>query len=84
MEVSSRWFRDNQRAVFDLADKGEQVVINRGKKRSYILTPIEEGDIEKELSPALMEAIERGLESIRKGEGHEYTSMADLRKRLGL
>lgn len=45
LQVTSREFRENQAAWFDRADAGEQVVIKRRGKRSYILTPIMDEDI---------------------------------------
>ena len=43
--ISSREFRQNQRLYFDKADKGEQIIVQRGKDKSYALTPIGEEDI---------------------------------------
>ena len=42
--ISSREFRDNQKKYFDLADKDEQVIVQRGKDKSYILSAITEVD----------------------------------------
>lgn len=41
--ISSREFRQNQRLYFDKADKGEQIIVQRGKDKSYALTPIAKG-----------------------------------------
>jgi hypothetical protein len=38
VEITSREFREKQRTYFELADKGEKVIIKRGRKQSYILT----------------------------------------------
>ncbi len=38
-------FRSHQAQLFDLADKGEQIVIHRGKKRAYTLVPVNKDDI---------------------------------------
>jgi antitoxin YefM len=42
--ISSREFRDNQKKYFDLVDQNEQVIVQRGKNKSYILSPITEID----------------------------------------
>jgi antitoxin (DNA-binding transcriptional repressor) of toxin-antitoxin stability system len=44
IQVTSREFRDNQAALFGLADKGERVIIRRRNKPSYILTTINDDD----------------------------------------
>lgn len=43
--ISSREFRDKQAEYFDRADKGEQIIVQRGKNKAYTLTPITENDI---------------------------------------
>lgn len=45
LQVTSREFRDKQASWLDIADQGEQVVIRRKGKRSYMLTPIYDSDI---------------------------------------
>ena len=40
LEVTSRQFRDKQKAFFDLADTGRQIVIRRGNKQAYALAPV--------------------------------------------
>ena len=38
--ISSREFRDHQKKYFDLIDDNEQVIVQRGKNKSYKLVPI--------------------------------------------
>ncbi len=38
----------------------------------------------EEPSPELRKIIDEALESIRRGEGHIYTTMEELRVRMGL
>jgi len=81
LEITSREFRDKQKIIFDLADSGKKIIIKRGKKRSYILIPMDdEGLI---LSPAMEERIEQGLQNIREGKTKRYT-MEELRIKMGL
>ena len=82
IQVSSREFRDKQKAYFELADKGEQIVIRRkGKKCAYILTPVNDDDLV--LSPEMQKKIEKGLQEIKEGKGKEY-SLEELRIKMGL
>lgn len=81
LEISSRDFRDKQKAMFDLADKGEQIVIKRGKKRSYILTPLNDDGME--LSSAMEERIAKGIENISEGRTKRYT-LEELRSKMGI
>lgn len=53
--ISSREFRDNQASYLDRVDNGEEILLQRGKDKSYKIIPITEEDtvISKEyiLSP---------------------------------
>ncbi len=42
--ISSREFRDHQKKYFDLVDRNEQVIVQRGKDKAYILAPIGDAD----------------------------------------
>ena len=42
--ISSREFRDHQKKYFDLVDQNEQVIVQRGKNKAYILAPIGDAD----------------------------------------
>lgn len=42
--INSREFRQNQKAYFDLIDKNEQIIIQRGKNKAYKILPIDEND----------------------------------------
>lgn len=42
--ISSREFRDHQKKYFDLVDQNEQVIVQRGKDKAYILAPISVAD----------------------------------------
>lgn len=42
--ISSREFRDHQKKYFDLVDQDEQVIVQRGKDKAYILAPIGDTD----------------------------------------
>jgi PHD/YefM family antitoxin component YafN of YafNO toxin-antitoxin module len=81
LEISSTDFRNKQTAMFDLADRGTQVIIRRKKKPAYVLIPVAEDDAV--LSPAMTQRIEEGLHNIRTGNTKRYT-LSDLQAKLGL
>ena len=58
--ISSREFRDHQKKYFDLVDDNEQVIVQRGKDKAYILAPI--GDADK------LSVNEQLVEYVRKAE----------------
>ena len=66
IQVTSREFRDKQRNMFDLADQGEQVIIRRRGKVSYMLTPVSDSDIT--ITPELEEKIGEARRQFRNGE----------------
>lgn len=76
IQVTSREFREKQASMFALADKGEQVVIRRRGKVSYMLTPVYEEDFA--LSPELEERIETSRRQYREGQVTTCTSKEEL------
>ena len=44
MIISSREFRDNQKKYFDLVDQNEQIVVQRGKDKAYVIVPLNDAD----------------------------------------
>ena len=42
--ISSREFRDNQKKYFELVDQNEQVIVQRGKDKAYLLVPVNDVD----------------------------------------
>jgi hypothetical protein len=65
IQTTSRQFRDKQKDFFDLADKGEKVVIRRGKKQAYLLTPVNEEDLY--FTPAMLDKINRSVKQLQEG-----------------
>lgn len=65
VQVTSRELRNKQGVIFDLVDRGETVIIRRGKKRAYILTPIDDEDYS--ISPELGKKIEWAREQYKAG-----------------
>lgn len=59
--VSSREFRDHQKKYFDLVDQNEQIIVQRGKDKAYIIVPLNDADrlsVNEELIQTVREAEE--------------------------
>lgn len=65
--ISSREFRENQKMYFDLVDKNEQIIVQRGKNKAYMLTPINESD-RLSTNPVLIEKIRNAEKAIKEGK----------------
>ena len=80
--ISSKEFARNQKLYFDKVDKGERVVVRRGKDRSYVLTALAiddsyfDEDMLNNLKESILE-IERG-ESIRISTSKEISDLLGL------
>lgn len=61
--ISSREFRDNQASYLDRVDSGEEILVQRGKDRSYRIVPVTEQDtvISKEYILPINEDLQRAI-----------------------
>lgn len=80
VQITSREFREKQASMFALADKGEQVVIRRRGKTSYMLTPVYEDDFV--LSPELENRLEEGRKHYKARNVTTCTTKEELDKFL--
>lgn len=81
--ISSREFREHQKRYFDLIDNNEQVIVQRGKNKSYKLVPIAED--ESLMTEAEFYAkINRSLKQAEEGELTEISDVNDFKTLLGL
>ena len=79
--ISSREFRDNQKKYFDSVDNGEQVIVQRGKNRSYKLIPVTSNDVcmsEEEF----YEKTDRSIQQEIDGKVLKISSKEELKKLL--
>ena len=65
--ISSREFRDNQKKYFDLVDQNEQVIVQRGKNKSYMLSALTEID-RMSTNPELIAKIQKAEKEIAEGK----------------
>ena len=76
--ISSREFRANQKSYLDKADEGAQILIQRGKNKSYRLVPVvtDETLISKK---EFFAEIERSREQYKKGKFTRVETKVDLK-----
>ena len=76
VETTSRQFRERQKDFFDMVDKGKKVVIRRGSKHAYVLTPISQNDLY--FSEEMIQRIKDAKQEIKEGKGITIKSKEDL------
>jgi antitoxin YefM len=81
--ISSREFRENQKKYFDLIDQKEQVIVQRGKNKSYALVPIDE-TVKYFSEPENRERLDRSMEEVRQGGELITVRPEDISHLLGL
>jgi len=80
--ISSREFRQNQKKYFERADKGERIIVQRGKDKSYALTPVNDGDFY--LNAEMLDKIKKSITEIQNGEVKRVTTSKEIRDLLGI
>jgi hypothetical protein len=81
--VSSKKFRENPRSYFDKIDSGVDILIQRGKSRSYKIVPIKKVEDEEEDDSLMTKEeffakIERAAQSIEEGRGVTLHSKEEI------
>lgn len=80
--ISSREFRQNQKEYFERVDKGEQVIVQRGKDKAYALTPVSENDLY--FNDEMIKKIKKSIEEIKKGKTKKVSGPNEIKELLGL
>lgn len=80
--ISSREFRQNQRLYFEKVDQGEQIIVQRGKDKSYALTPVSEDDLY--FNAEMVKRIKKSLKEAEKGNVKKISTSKELGDLLGL
>ena len=80
--ISSREFRQNQRKYFEKADKGEQIIVQRGNDKAYALTPVRDDDVY--FDAEMVEKIKQSIEEAKQGKVKRITSPQEISDLLGL
>ncbi len=78
--ITTREFRENQKAYFDLAET-ERIIVHRGKNRKpVLLTPVDE-NAETALyfsDPAVLASIKQGIEDVKAGRITRISDLKDI------
>jgi len=80
--ISSREFRQNQKVYFEKADNGEQIIVQRGKDKSYILQPISNTDMY--FNPEMLKKLKLSIEQAKNGQVTSVDSSEEIKALLGL
>jgi prevent-host-death family protein len=80
--ISSREFRQNQKKYFDRADQGEQIIVQRGKDKAYVLTPVKEADMY--FNAEMINRIKQSIEEIKNGDSQSISTAQEIDDLLGL
>lgn len=80
--ISSREFRQNQKMYFEKIDKGEQVIVQRGKDKAYALTPVGENDVY--FNPEMVKRIKESIKQVEEGKTKKINNSEELDELLGL
>jgi len=80
--ISSREFRQNQKEYFDRVDQGEHIIVQRGKDKSYALTPITENDMY--FNEAMIKKLNQSILEVQKGKTTKISSSKEIADLLGL
>ncbi len=75
--ISSREFRQNQKMYFDKADEGEQIIVQRGKNKSYALTPVNEDDLY--FNADMIRKIKKSAQQARNGKYITISSSEEIK-----
>ena len=76
VETTSRQFRERQKDFFDMADTGKKIVIRRGSKQAYVLTPVSPDDLY--FTSEMIERIKESQQEIKEGESVVIKTKEDL------
>lgn len=80
--ISSREFRQNQKKYFERVDKGERVIVQRGKDKSYALTPVSEGDLY--FTAEMVEKLKQSILEVKNGDTKKISTSKEISDLLGL
>ncbi|AWW33243.1 MULTISPECIES: type II toxin-antitoxin system Phd/YefM family antitoxin [Echinicola] len=79
--ISSREFRDNQKKYLDMVDNDQHIIIQRGKDKAYVLSPVSESD-EYFMDPKVMAHVREGIADYEAGRVVKMTK-EERKKMLG-
>lgn len=78
--ISSGEFRSNQKYYLDKIDNNETIIVQRGKDKSYLITPMKE-DIQLSVNQEFLNTVAEARAEYKRGEG---IRVDDVDEYLGL
>ncbi|MBP5983067.1 MAG: type II toxin-antitoxin system prevent-host-death family antitoxin [Fluviicola sp.] len=80
--ISSREFRQHQKEYFEKVDQGEQVIVQRGNNKAYVLTPVFSDDLL--INTGMIEKLKQSLLEVQNGEVQKISNSNEIKDLLGL
>ena len=78
--ISSGEFRSNQKYYLDKIDNNETIIVQRGKDKSYLITPMKE-NVQLSVNQEFLNTVAEARAEYKKGEG---IRVDDVDEYLGL
>jgi len=80
--ISSREFRQNQKQYFERVDEGEHIIVQRGRNKSYVLTPVSDDDMY--FNADMLKRIKESVLEVQNGETKTISTSEEIKELLGL
>jgi antitoxin YefM len=80
--ISSREFREHQKEYFEKVDNGSRVIVQRGKNKSYSISPISEDDMY--FTAEMLERLKESILQVESGSVKKLSTSKQIRDLLGL
>ena len=80
--ISSREFRQNQKQYFERVDEGEHIIVQRGKDKSYALTPVSDDDMY--FNADMLKRIKESVLEVQNGDTKTISTSEEIKELLGL
>ncbi len=80
--ISSREFRQHQKEYFEKVDQGEQVIVQRGNNKAYVLTPVFSDDLL--INTGMIEKLKQSLLEVQNGDVQKISNPNEIKDLLGL
>ena len=77
--ISSREFREKQSSYFNQADEGVEILVQRGKNKSYKIVPVTDDDTLMS-KKAFFEMLDHSIQDIKNGKGTRLKGKEELKK----
>ncbi len=78
VNFTTQEFTTRSDQAFDLADKGEKVIIRRGRRRAYRLIPFTEEP--SDITPELQAKIDQARKEYRRGETLHFENAKEMHR----